>query len=159
MNEAEKKAKLASLPWRTPASLRALYKTAPSPELAAAIWEIYRLHGVIYEAWQRFDRGCENPAAMENSCRFGARALGQEPCIREHLNSEWLRRGEPSSRYYGMQDVSHRPEYQPPPAVDQGRKHSGDRAAKAAAERGEPPPLPLNSVGKPLRPGNRYIQK
>lgn len=158
MDEDEIKAKLASLPWRTPASLRVLYQQAPTPELAAAIWEIYRLHRVIREAFRRFDKGCAEPATMENICRLGAHALSEEPCIKAHLDAEWQKRDQPGTRYHDMAHVAVRPPYRPPLAPDRAPKNLGARAAAvAAAERGEPPPLPTGPAGTVLRPGSRYV--
>ena len=160
MNEEEKKAKLASLPWRSSASLRELYHQCPTPELAAALWEIRRLHEVIQEAFRRFDKGGGEPEYAENMCRYGASSISGEPCIRELLDAAWAKRHEPGSRYYEQRDLPKRPQYSAPhPPSDSRARKPRANEVQEALERGEPPPLPRSIAGTTLRPGNRNIAK
>jgi len=132
---------------RSPTQLRALYEAAPSPQLAAALWEIHRLHEVILEAWRRLDKICVQPEAAERAARFGGQILGEEPCVMAHLDAEWLRREEPGTRYHPVKHLLERPYYRPgtPPTdagqrvSERGAKTSASRQAKAYMEQAEQP--------------------
>lgn len=159
MDDEQLKAKLATLPWRTPASLRAIYERNPTRETLALLWEVRRLQAVICEDFRKFDKGCAQPELAGNMLRFGAIHAAEEPCVKAMLDAEWERRHELGTRYYSVRHLAERPEYRPPAAPDQRPRNLGERAAASAGARGEPPPLPVNNAGKLLRPGNRYVPK
>jgi len=120
---------------RTAAQLRALYEAKPSPELAAALWEIHRLQKVVLAAWERFERICLQPEAAEQVSRIAAQVMGEEPCVVAHLDSEWLRRSEPHTRYHHLAHVLERPYYRAGSAPPDSRHRVGERAAKTSASR------------------------
>ena len=119
---------------RTAKQLRALYEAAPSPQMAAALWEIHRLQQVILGAWQRFDRISGQPEAGEHVSRMAAQVIGEEPCIVAHLDAEWLRREEPNTRYHSVRHLTERPYYRPDYAPDPHRRIN-ERGGKTAASR------------------------
>jgi gentisate 1,2-dioxygenase len=99
----------------TAAQLRALYEAAPSPQLAAALWEIKRLREAVLKAFLDFERGVQLPGsqAAANVCYFSNVGLQGEPCVVEHLEMEWLKRATPGSRYFAQRDLPVRPAHDP----------------------------------------------
>lgn len=116
------------------AQLRALYEAAPSPQLAAALWEIKRLREVVLKAFLDFERGVQLPGsqAAANVCYFSNVGLQHEPCVVEHLEAEWLKRATPGSRYFDQRTLRSRPAHDPNLPSD-GQFHGNDYPVKPAA--------------------------